>query len=231
MWHATGEDVCRALEVFRDRPEAGAFSFRVRGIPFVPSSTEKTAEGGRFGAAHEPGHLVLHGEEQLPPGPQAEAEAHRFAAALLMPRADVLAHAPCEHRRDPSGRAPLEGRCHGSGPSAARARPDRRPAVPNSLRGTRTPRLPQARAPQWRDPRDLPAAGQGVYGLVVTTWAGGGDTVPARPVDPPGPCSANRAGGGSARVMWEGLRHRADAAAIPTAGLGRGPDVWQPLWP
>ncbi|MFF1491492.1 ImmA/IrrE family metallo-endopeptidase [Streptomyces sp. NPDC058304] len=61
-------------------------------------STEKTAERGRFDAAHELGHLVLHGEEQVPHGPQAEGEAHRFAAALLMPAADVLAYAP----RNPS---------------------------------------------------------------------------------------------------------------------------------
>lgn len=61
-------------------------------------NTEKTAERGRFDAAHELGHLVLHGEEQVPHEPQAEGEAHRFAAALLMPAADVLAHAP----RNPS---------------------------------------------------------------------------------------------------------------------------------
>ncbi|MFD5913449.1 ImmA/IrrE family metallo-endopeptidase [Streptomyces massasporeus] len=49
----------------------------------VPADTEKTAERGRFDAAHELGHLVLHGEEQMPHGPQAAAEAHRFAAASL----------------------------------------------------------------------------------------------------------------------------------------------------
>ncbi|MEV5143463.1 XRE family transcriptional regulator [Streptomyces sp. NPDC052727] len=84
----------RIFSLSRDCPEVDAFSFWDRGIPFVLLSTEKTAERGRFDAAHELGHLVLHGEEQMPHGPQAEAEAHRFAAALLMPRADVLAHAP-----------------------------------------------------------------------------------------------------------------------------------------
>jgi Zn-dependent peptidase ImmA (M78 family)/transcriptional regulator with XRE-family HTH domain len=84
----------RVFSLSRDCPEVDAFSFWDRGIPFILLSTEKTAERGRFDAAHELGHLVLHGEEQMPHGPQAEAEAHRFAAALLMPRADVLAHAP-----------------------------------------------------------------------------------------------------------------------------------------
>ncbi|MFE5367077.1 ImmA/IrrE family metallo-endopeptidase [Streptomyces mirabilis] len=84
----------RVFSLSRDCPEVDAFSFWDRGIPFMLLSTEKTAERGRFDAAHELGHLVLHGEEQMPHGPQAEAEAHRFAAAFLMPRADVLAHAP-----------------------------------------------------------------------------------------------------------------------------------------
>ncbi|MFI1481916.1 helix-turn-helix domain-containing protein [Streptomyces sp. NPDC020747] len=84
----------RVFSLSRACPEVDAFSFWDRGIPFVLLSTEKTAERGRFDAAHELGHLVLHGEEQMPHGPQAEAEAHRFAAAFLMPRADVLAHAP-----------------------------------------------------------------------------------------------------------------------------------------
>lgn len=88
----------RVFSLSRDCPEVDAFSFWDRGIPFVLLNTAKTAERGRFDAAHELAHLVLHGEEQIPHGPQAEAEAHRFAAALLMPSADVLAYAP----RNPS---------------------------------------------------------------------------------------------------------------------------------
>jgi len=53
-------------------------------------ATGKTGERGRFDAAHELGHLVLHGEHQVPSRPAAEAEANRFAAAFLMPRAGVL---------------------------------------------------------------------------------------------------------------------------------------------
>ncbi|MYS20488.1 Zn-dependent peptidase ImmA, M78 family [Streptomyces sp. DvalAA-14] len=84
----------RVFSLSGDCLEVDAFSFWDRGIPFVLLNLGKTAERGRFDAAHELGHLVLHGEEQMPHGPLAEAEAHRFAAAFLMPRADVLAHAP-----------------------------------------------------------------------------------------------------------------------------------------
>lgn len=98
MVHLLEAHGVRVFSLSRDCPEVDAFSFWDRGIPFVLLSTEKTAERGRFDAAHELGHLVLHGEEQVPHGPQAEGEAHRFAAALLMPAADVLAYAP----RNPS---------------------------------------------------------------------------------------------------------------------------------
>ncbi|MFD7513815.1 helix-turn-helix domain-containing protein [Streptomyces niveus] len=98
MVHLLEAHGVRVFSLSRDCPEVDAFSFWDRGVPFVLLSTEKTAERGRFDAAHELGHLVLHGEEQVPHGPQAEGEAHRFAAALLMPAADVLAYAP----RNPS---------------------------------------------------------------------------------------------------------------------------------
>jgi Zn-dependent peptidase ImmA (M78 family)/DNA-binding XRE family transcriptional regulator len=46
----------------------------------------------RFSMAHELGHALLHWDRfDTPTGKDAEKEAHRFAAALLMPRDDVLA--------------------------------------------------------------------------------------------------------------------------------------------
>lgn len=69
-----------------------AFSFVWQQAPYVLLNTTKTGERGRFDAAHELGHLVLHSEHRLPQGPDAEQEANRFAAAFLMPRASVLAH-------------------------------------------------------------------------------------------------------------------------------------------
>jgi len=69
-----------------------AFSFYWRQTPYVLLNTTKSGERGRFDAAHELGHLVLHSEHHVPHGPDAEQEANRFAAAFLMPRASVLAH-------------------------------------------------------------------------------------------------------------------------------------------
>jgi Zn-dependent peptidase ImmA (M78 family)/transcriptional regulator with XRE-family HTH domain len=66
-----------------------AFSFRIRGRPYVLLNTAKSAERGRFDAAHELAHLVLHGEST---GPDAEHEADAFASSFLMPASDVRAH-------------------------------------------------------------------------------------------------------------------------------------------
>ncbi|HUF54708.1 MAG TPA: ImmA/IrrE family metallo-endopeptidase [Dehalococcoidia bacterium] len=47
----------------------------------------------RFDAAHELGHLVIHG--QLVWGiPEVEKQAHQFAAAFLMPRPDIVSELP-----------------------------------------------------------------------------------------------------------------------------------------
>jgi Zn-dependent peptidase ImmA (M78 family)/DNA-binding XRE family transcriptional regulator len=72
--------------------ELDAFSLYWHAQPFIFLSTLKTGERGRFDAAHELGHLVLHGEHQVLDRPAAEIEANRFAAAFLMPRASVLAN-------------------------------------------------------------------------------------------------------------------------------------------
>jgi Zn-dependent peptidase ImmA (M78 family) len=82
----------RVFSLAAECAEVDAFSFVWRGSPYVLLNTGKTGERGRFDAAHELGHLVLHSEHRVPHGPDAEQEANRFAAALLMPRASVLAH-------------------------------------------------------------------------------------------------------------------------------------------
>ncbi|ACL42551.1 protein of unknown function DUF955 (plasmid) [Pseudarthrobacter chlorophenolicus A6] len=74
-----------------DKGEMDAFSFRDSGTPYVLLSTKKSAERGRFDAAHELGHLVLHAESVKPSGVEAEREADSFASAFLMPEADVRA--------------------------------------------------------------------------------------------------------------------------------------------
>jgi Zn-dependent peptidase ImmA (M78 family)/DNA-binding XRE family transcriptional regulator len=82
----------RVFSLAAECAEVDAFSFVWRGHPYILLNTSKSGERGRFDAAHELGHLVLHSEHRVPHGPDAEQEANRFAAAFLMPRASVVAH-------------------------------------------------------------------------------------------------------------------------------------------
>ncbi|MDX3500558.1 ImmA/IrrE family metallo-endopeptidase [Streptomyces sp. ATCC51928] len=82
------------VRVFSLPPEykdVDAFSMWRDGTPFVFLNTLKTPERGRFDAAHELAHLILHGEENLLVGPQAERDANAFASAFLMPKASIMA--------------------------------------------------------------------------------------------------------------------------------------------
>lgn len=81
----------RVFSLAADCAAVDAFSFTWHQRPYVLLNTAKSGERGRFDAAHELGHLVLHSEHRVPHGPEAEQEANRFAAAFLMPRASVLA--------------------------------------------------------------------------------------------------------------------------------------------
>ncbi|MFD8652773.1 helix-turn-helix domain-containing protein [Streptomyces mirabilis] len=87
----------RGVRVFSLAPEYSeidAFSFWHQEKPFVFLNTLKSAERGRFDAAHELGHLVMHGPVRSLVGPEAEQEANAFASAFLMPRRSVVAHMP-----------------------------------------------------------------------------------------------------------------------------------------
>jgi Zn-dependent peptidase ImmA (M78 family)/DNA-binding XRE family transcriptional regulator len=86
--------------------EVDAFSLWWKGEPFIFLNTLKTAERSRFDAAHELGHLVLHGEDRIPHGREEEQEANHFAASFLMPKSSVLAHMP----RYPSTRQIISGK-------------------------------------------------------------------------------------------------------------------------
>ncbi|MGY2063306.1 ImmA/IrrE family metallo-endopeptidase, partial [Nocardia gipuzkoensis] len=81
----------RIMSIAADFRDVDAFSFYHRGTPFVFLDTSKTAERLRFDAAHELGHLCIHGAHAVPHGREAETVANQFASALLMPRNDVLA--------------------------------------------------------------------------------------------------------------------------------------------
>ncbi len=74
-----------------DCAEVDAFSFWHDGTPYVFLNPTTSAERGRFDAAHELGHLVLHAGARPA---DAERQANTFAGAFLMPRAGVLASVP-----------------------------------------------------------------------------------------------------------------------------------------
>ncbi|MCX2728768.1 XRE family transcriptional regulator [Saccharopolyspora sp. NFXS83] len=80
----------RVFSLSSDCEDADAFSAIRSGVPFVFLSIKKTGERGRFDAAHELGHLVLHCEYRIPHGPAAESEANKFASAFLMPRSALF---------------------------------------------------------------------------------------------------------------------------------------------
>ncbi|MFC8936006.1 helix-turn-helix domain-containing protein [Rhodococcus sp. NPDC057135] len=83
------------VAVFTVRGKEGAFdafSFREGDQqPYILLSPYKSPERGRFDAAHELGHLVLHGGPVCATGVAAEREADAFASSFLMPESDVRA--------------------------------------------------------------------------------------------------------------------------------------------
>ncbi|SNR46930.1 Zn-dependent peptidase ImmA, M78 family [Haloechinothrix alba] len=90
----------RGVRVFslpREHTDVDAFSFWHHGTPYIMLNMAKTPERSRFDAAHELGHLVMHGGAKHAHGPVAEQEANTFAGALLMPSTSIRAampHAP-----------------------------------------------------------------------------------------------------------------------------------------
>jgi Zn-dependent peptidase ImmA (M78 family) len=91
MVHLLEANGVRVFSLATDCANVDAYSLRYRGQPFVILNTLKSGERGRFDAAHELGHLVLHADDRLAHGPEAEEQANRFASAFLMPRAGMLA--------------------------------------------------------------------------------------------------------------------------------------------
>jgi Zn-dependent peptidase ImmA (M78 family)/DNA-binding XRE family transcriptional regulator len=70
--------------------DVDAFSFWLDGKPFIFLNTLKSAERGRFDAAHELGHLVLHAQSLGGQKARAdEREADVFASSFLMPAESV----------------------------------------------------------------------------------------------------------------------------------------------
>jgi Zn-dependent peptidase ImmA (M78 family)/DNA-binding XRE family transcriptional regulator len=90
----------RVFSLGVDHTDVDAFSFWHDGTPYVFLNTAKSAEHGRFDAAHELGHLVLHAGGRPLDGVDVEAEADAFASAMLMPDVDVLTYVPDDPTRD-----------------------------------------------------------------------------------------------------------------------------------
>jgi Zn-dependent peptidase ImmA (M78 family) len=91
MIHLMESHGARIFSLPEHLTDVDAFSFWWKGVPFVLLNPRKSGERGRFDAAHELAHLVIHSDYDLPGGREREFEANRFAAAFLMPEEDVLA--------------------------------------------------------------------------------------------------------------------------------------------
>lgn len=84
----------RVFSLDQECSNVDAFSFWNKKEAFLLLNTFKTAERSRFDAAHELGHLILHKQDRLPHGVEAEREANSFASAFLMPRESIISCMP-----------------------------------------------------------------------------------------------------------------------------------------
>jgi len=77
-----------------DTADVDAFSLPFHDRPVVVLGTDKNDRArSRFDAAHELGHLVVHGD-QIWGVKEVEHQAHEFAAAFLMPAEDIAGELP-----------------------------------------------------------------------------------------------------------------------------------------
>lgn len=77
-----------------DTADVDAFSLPFRDRPVIVLGSDKNDRArSRFDAAHELGHLILHGDRVWGIR-QVEQQAHAFAAAFLMPAADIVDELP-----------------------------------------------------------------------------------------------------------------------------------------
>ncbi len=88
MIHLLEAKGVRVFSLVEKTLDVDACSFWMDDRPFIFLNTQKSVERGRFDAAHELGHLVLH-RHGISQGKDVEIEANRFASALLMPEGSV----------------------------------------------------------------------------------------------------------------------------------------------
>jgi Zn-dependent peptidase ImmA (M78 family)/transcriptional regulator with XRE-family HTH domain len=91
LMESRGVFVCRPPGI-SDRVDAFSRWFDTRPL-VVLSDAKRDKARSRFDAAHELGHLVMHHEPEFSDRVQ-ERQAHAFAAAILMPAAEVLEDLP-----------------------------------------------------------------------------------------------------------------------------------------
>ena len=94
MVHLLEAKGVRVFSLVENTRAVDAFSCWRDEEPYIFLNTMKSAERRRFDAAHELGHLVLHKHGGASGSRETEREADRFAAAFLMPRADVISQVP-----------------------------------------------------------------------------------------------------------------------------------------
>jgi Zn-dependent peptidase ImmA (M78 family) len=93
MIHLLEAKGVRVFSLAEDTAHVNAYSLWRKQTPYIFLNTFKSAESSRFDAAHELAHLVLHQDGGVT-GRLAEEQANQFAAAFLMPEADVRGSFP-----------------------------------------------------------------------------------------------------------------------------------------
>jgi Zn-dependent peptidase ImmA (M78 family)/DNA-binding XRE family transcriptional regulator len=96
MAHLLEAKGVRLFSMAENTLSVDAFSVWRGETPYIFLNTIKTAEHGRHDASHELGHLAMH-KHGGPRGRTVEDQANSFAAAFLMPAADVIATLPRVH--------------------------------------------------------------------------------------------------------------------------------------
>ncbi len=94
MVHLLEKKGVRVFSLAEDGDDVDAFSFWSANRPYVFLNTIKSGERGRFDAAHELGHLVMHHHGSPTNNREAETQANRFASCFLMPKASIVANQP-----------------------------------------------------------------------------------------------------------------------------------------
>lgn len=100
MIHLLESNGVRVFSLDRAHSTVDAFTITYLQRRHIFLNTLKTGERGRFDAAHELGHLVLH-QHGVPRGRHLESDANAFASAFLMPSSKIVAivpRAPTVHR-------------------------------------------------------------------------------------------------------------------------------------